>query len=151
MLVFQVRWPNGNVTEFKVPRDAASLGRAPESDVYLPSAQASRNHARVFYKGGKVYIEDLESANGTYLRNQAIKLPMEVTPDDPVKLADVFIRISYEEEENKPAFLSSTDSGGYSIAQKLGDRKSTVAIGSDAGAQLRRMFADQEQKGMKKK
>lgn len=151
MLIFQVRWPNGSVTEFRIERDAASLGRAPESDVYLPSAQASRNHARVYISQGKVFIEDLESANGTYLRNQAIKLPTEITPDDPIKLADVFIRVVYEEDKPKPGFLSAGETGSYSIAQKLGDRKSTVAIGSDAGAELRRMFQEQEQRGPKKK
>jgi len=151
MLRFQVRWPNGNVTEFKVPGESASLGRAPESDVYLPSAQASRNHARVYFTNDKVYVEDLQSANGTQVRNEAISLPTVVSPEDPIKLADVFIRVVYEDENAKPAFLNSLDSGSYSMAQKLGDRKSTVTIGSDAGAELRRMFAQQESQSAKKK
>lgn len=151
MLLFQVRWPNGNITEFKVKGESASLGRSPDSDVYLPSAQASRNHARVYFSKDKVYVEDLESANGTYVRKEAIKLPTAVTPDVPIKLADVYIRVVYQDESAQPAFLQSLDSGSYSVAQKLGDRKRTVAIGSDAGAELRRMFEEQESPKPKKK
>ena len=144
MLIFQVRWPNGNVTEFRVPGDKATLGRSPDSDVYLPSAQASRNHARVYFTKGKVYVEDLESANGTFLKNEKLKLPEPVEPSDPIKLADVFIRVAYEDESEKPKFLSSMESGSYSVAQKLGNKKRTSVIGGDAGAELRRMFDKDE-------
>lgn len=149
MLIFQVRWQNGNVTEFRVPGSKASLGRAPDSDVFLPSSQASRNHASVYYSKEKVYVEDLESANGTYLRNEAIKIPEPVSPEDPIKLGDVYIRVAYEDESKKPKFLSSLGSGNYSVAQKLGDKKKTSVIGAETGAELRRIIEAEERKKKK--
>lgn len=146
MFTIQVRWPNGSITEFVVKKDTVSLGRAPESDVFLPSELASRNHAIIYLaQGGKVYIEDLQSSNGTFIKNAAIKVPTEITPDIPVKLGDVYLRVKYEEPEALPKFAGATESE-YTIAQRLGDRKRTVAIAGDKGAELRRMFQEEERK-----
>ncbi len=145
MFKVHVRWANGSISEFVLHKDAISLGRAPESDVFLSSESASRAHAVVFVKGDQVFIEDQQSSNGTYVKNERIKLPTEITSNDPVKLGDIYIRVTYEDPNAKPKFLQPAQSTAeYSIAQKLGDRRRTVAIGGDMGAELRKMFSQQE-------
>lgn len=129
MIKILVRWTNGNISEFKIEGDAAVLGRAPESDVFLPSELASRQHARVFLKGETVYIEDLESANGTFVRNEKIAVPTVIVPEDPIKLGDVFIRVAYEGAV--PRYLA-TETGSYSLAERLGDRKSTSVLDANS-------------------
>ncbi len=139
MLKILVRWPNGNISEFKIDKDAAVLGRAPESDVFLPSELASRQHARVFVKNDEVFIEDLESANGTSVCNEKIKVPTSITPEDPIKLGDVFIRVVLEGET--PKYLA-TSTGSYSLAERLGDRKRTSVLDANSlDATLREALA----------
>ncbi len=135
MFKVQVRWANGSVSEFAVDKEVVTLGRAPESDIFLPSTQASREHAKVYRNGEQIFIEDLQSANGTFIRQQRIRLPAAVSGEDPIKLGDVFVRVTYEENA-KPI----TDSGSYSVAQRLGDRKKTVHINANMGADLRKML-----------
>ena len=136
MFKVQVRGPNGFVVEFSVDKQLITLGRDPESDIYLPSSLASRDHARVFVKDEQVYIEDLNSSNGTFIRNEKVTMPVPITADDPVKLGDVYLRIQYEMK----IAPRSTPSGSYSIAQKLGNRQNTVQINKGDESRIREML-----------
>lgn len=51
----------------------AIIGRAPEADVRLDSPDVSRKHASLRKMGEKYVLEDLSSANGTYVNNQRIQ------------------------------------------------------------------------------
>ncbi len=48
------------------------LGRGTDSDICLPDARASRQHARITQSETGCVIEDLQSSNGTLLRNNKI-------------------------------------------------------------------------------
>lgn len=137
MIKVQVRGPNGFVVEFSVDKNLITLGRDPESDIYLPSGMASRNHARIFVKEGTVYIEDLNSSNGTFVKNKKVLIPEPIEEGDPVKLGDVYLRVSYLSKSKAP---SLNDSGSYSVAQRLGNRNNTVNINSAEEKQIREML-----------
>ncbi|MGA7743064.1 MAG: sigma 54-interacting transcriptional regulator [Polyangia bacterium] len=49
------------------------IGRSVQADVRINDSLASRDHCRLHVEGGMVEIEDLESANGTLLRNHALQ------------------------------------------------------------------------------
>ena len=49
------------------------LGRSGDSDVVLVDAQASATHCRIEQNGDVYRIDDLESANGTWLNGQRVK------------------------------------------------------------------------------
>lgn len=133
MFKVQVRGANGYVVEFKINKSMFTLGRDPESDVFLPSEMASRNHARIYVKGGDVFVEDLESSNGTFLRNEKIRLPTLVKENDPVKLGDVYVRVTYIRGTKR----RDPGSSEYSVAQRLGNRNDTTHIGPKDASQLR--------------
>jgi len=45
------------------------IGRGTESDICLSDARASRQHARIYQNKTRFVLEDLQSSNGTLLRN----------------------------------------------------------------------------------
>jgi len=49
------------------------LGRFPTNDIVIPDPYVSRRHARIFYRNGKWFIEDLGSTNGTIVDNEDIR------------------------------------------------------------------------------
>ena len=49
------------------PQGEVSIGREAGNDVVIPGATVSRNHAKLSVVGGVWYIEDLGSANGTFV------------------------------------------------------------------------------------
>jgi DNA-binding NtrC family response regulator len=49
------------------------IGRSAQAEIRINDSLASRDHCRLHVEGGMVEIEDLESANGTLLRNHALQ------------------------------------------------------------------------------
>jgi DNA-binding NtrC family response regulator len=54
------------------------IGRSAQADIRIKDSLASRDHCRLYVEGGMVEIEDLESANGTLLRNHALPARVRV-------------------------------------------------------------------------
>jgi len=60
-------------TEWTLEPGEYILGRYPSNDIVIPDPYVSRRHARIYYKDGEWYIEDLDSTNGTIINNEDIK------------------------------------------------------------------------------
>ncbi|MCU0691612.1 MAG: FHA domain-containing protein, partial [Polyangiaceae bacterium] len=58
-----------------------TIGRTPDNDIVVPHPQVSSRHAVLIRSGGQTFIEDRNSANGTYVRGQRIppgkRVPIE--------------------------------------------------------------------------
>jgi pSer/pThr/pTyr-binding forkhead associated (FHA) protein len=57
---------------FLIEKDTI-VGRARECDLSLVVAHLSRRHARLFFDNGALWVEDLGSANGTYLNGRRVE------------------------------------------------------------------------------
>jgi hypothetical protein len=71
--VLVVRAGGGRVGEsFALDRERMTIGRRPESDVFLDDVTVSRDHALIVRRGGEVFLDDLGSLNGTYVNRRRI-------------------------------------------------------------------------------
>lgn len=50
-----------------------TVGRRPESDVFLDDVTVSRDHAVIVRRDGRYYIDDCGSLNGTYVNRRRIE------------------------------------------------------------------------------
>jgi hypothetical protein len=63
---------------FAINRDAISIGRHPESDIFLDDITVSRRHAEIRREGSVYSLLDTGSLNGTYLNRERIETsPLE--------------------------------------------------------------------------
>ena len=70
---FALRGLAGELFGRSVPlQGSLVVGRADEAGLRIPSANVSRQHARLTPAGDEVLVEDLGSANGTWLNGQRI-------------------------------------------------------------------------------
>jgi len=84
------------VNEFRFSKGPIHIGRHAHSQVFLPDRMVSRQHAVIFAtKGGKWVVEDLDSANKTYLNKEAID-KAEIKTGDCLGIADFTIEITLE-------------------------------------------------------
>ena len=51
---------------------AISIGRTPDNKIVVPHPQVSAKHAQIIDQGGSLFLEDLGSGNGTFVRGQRI-------------------------------------------------------------------------------
>jgi pSer/pThr/pTyr-binding forkhead associated (FHA) protein len=87
-----VRYPDGSETEHEIFGDLR-IGRQDGNDLILTEGGVSRQHARIFLEEGKVLLEDLSSANGTYVDGERIGDVVALTSQSQVVLGDYELRI----------------------------------------------------------
>lgn len=70
-LLVVVRGPNAG-SRYLLDRDATTVGRHPDSHVFLDDVTVSRHHARVDREDEAFVLHDLGSLNGTYLAGERV-------------------------------------------------------------------------------
>jgi pSer/pThr/pTyr-binding forkhead associated (FHA) protein len=70
-----------------------TIGRAPSSEVQIEDGFASGHHARLYGRNGNVYIEDMNSTNGTYVNGRRLSEPARLGPDDRIRIGDTEFRL----------------------------------------------------------
>lgn len=61
------------IKEVQLSKDRTSLGRRPYNDIVIDNLAVSGEHAVLQMSGGEVYVEDLNSTNGTYVNGKTVK------------------------------------------------------------------------------
>jgi ABC transport system ATP-binding/permease protein len=69
-----------------------TIGRGSDNDIVLEAAQVSRHHARLIRKDGELLLEDLGSANGTFVNGQRIGR-QAVRAEDAVSFGSLEVKI----------------------------------------------------------
>jgi pSer/pThr/pTyr-binding forkhead associated (FHA) protein len=68
-----IRAGGGRVGEtFSLQGPRLSIGRRPESDVFLDDVTVSRDHALLVQRGSDYYLDDCGSLNGTYVNRERV-------------------------------------------------------------------------------
>ena len=74
---------------FTLRTDHASIGRSPDADIRLESDSVSRKHLSIRRQGSELFVQDLDSSNGTYVNNTKLAGTAILRPGDTVRLGDV--------------------------------------------------------------
>ena len=73
------------------------LGRAPTNTVVLSEPFASNEHARLYRRDGRWWLEDLGSRNGTRLNGERLRARAIVATGDVLGIGGVQMRIELED------------------------------------------------------
>jgi EmrB/QacA subfamily drug resistance transporter len=73
---------------------SATIGRAPECDLQVLDGEVSRVHAKVTISDRKAVIDDLHSANGTYVNGERILTTYTLAPGDQIEIGQATIELS---------------------------------------------------------
>jgi hypothetical protein len=69
-----IRAGGGRVGEsFPLNADRMTIGRRPDSSIFLDDVTVSRDHALLVRRSGDYYLDDLGSLNGTYVNRHRIE------------------------------------------------------------------------------
>ncbi|MCA9619102.1 MAG: FHA domain-containing protein [Myxococcales bacterium] len=72
-----------------------TIGRTEDNDIVIPHPQVSSRHAQVEEKGGRLYVTDRGSANGTYVRGHRIQAgqPIEIQSGEKVYIGPMPLQL----------------------------------------------------------
>ncbi|HZT79107.1 MAG TPA: FHA domain-containing protein [Gemmataceae bacterium] len=82
--------------EFRLRGEETIVGRLKGCGLRIPSAEVSRRHCLLSCKDGYVTVEDLKSANGTYLNGEPVRGREVVRPGDQLQIGPVTFVVEYE-------------------------------------------------------
>ena len=84
------------IKEVQITKDKTTLGRRPYNDIVIDNLAVSGEHAVLQMVGADVFIEDLNSTNGTYINGKAIKKQL-LTHNDTVERGKYKIKYLVED------------------------------------------------------
>ncbi len=84
------------IKEVQVTKDKTTLGRRPYNDIVIDNLAVSGEHAVLQMVGADVFIEDLNSTNGTYINGKAIKKQL-LAHNDTVEIGKYKIKYTVDD------------------------------------------------------
>jgi eukaryotic-like serine/threonine-protein kinase len=82
---------------YRFHQDVTTIGRTNGNDLVIAGRTVSRRHARLWFRDGRWFLEDLQSANGTLVNNVRIHQPVVLNDGDVINFGDevVVFNITY--------------------------------------------------------
>ncbi|HSM50672.1 MAG TPA: FHA domain-containing protein, partial [Thermoanaerobaculia bacterium] len=102
--VLVARDPEGGPARLPVG-DGVRVGRDPANELALAEATVSRRHARLLWRDGRLEVEDLGSAGGTFVNGMPVQRS-ELSPGDLVRFGP---RVEYEVVADEQRSTASLD------------------------------------------
>ena len=87
------------IKEVQITKDKTTLGRRPYNDIVIDNLAVSGEHAVLQMVGGDVFIEDLNSTNGTYINGKAVKKQL-LQHNDTVEIGKYKIKYLVDESSD---------------------------------------------------
>jgi pSer/pThr/pTyr-binding forkhead associated (FHA) protein len=87
------------IKEFQITKERTTLGRRPYNDIVIDNLAVSGEHAVLTAAQSDVFIEDLNSTNGTYINGKAIKKQL-LSNNDVVEVGKYRIKFLAEDVED---------------------------------------------------
>jgi predicted component of type VI protein secretion system len=72
------------------------IGRDPQCHLRPSSPLISKRHCALLVRGGKVYVRDFDSTNGTSVDGQRVKREQELHPDSHLQIGPLEFRVCIE-------------------------------------------------------
>jgi len=70
-----------------------TIGRNPDNDIVIKDPYVSGNHARFYVKNDKLFVEDLNSTNGTFVNGKRISKVEKLQEGDIIEIGRVSFKV----------------------------------------------------------
>ena len=123
------------IKEVQITKDKTTLGRRPYNDIVIDNLAVSGEHAVLQMVGSDVFIEDLNSTNGTYINGKAVKKQL-LAHNDTVEVGKYKIKFMVEDGTDyektmimKPGAMAGGGSGRASSFGALAGAPGAASVG----------------------
>ncbi len=123
MIELHIKEENGQSMKLRLKPGKHSIGKALEADIVLSDPYASKYHAELHISNNGVYIEDLDSTNGTWINEQKIDKQAALMHGDSfsignLQITTLLLDADHNKNQDEKDHLSL-------ISQEAGDLSST--------------------------
>lgn len=131
------------------------IGRSPKNAVCIPDSRASREHARILRFGNRFVIEDLASANGTFLSGKQIEAGKQIGLHDGDEIWIGATRLVFQSESEAGVSGNSSvhDFGNVSLMvvdEEAASSGSSPEVNASLDASMSMMEVGESERGSEK-
>lgn len=122
------------IKEVQITKDKTTLGRRPYNDIVIDNLAVSGEHAVLQMVGNDVFIEDLNSTNGTYINGKAIKKQL-LSNNDVVEVGKYKIKFLLEDSADYEKTMILKPGGtpsGFGLPSSFGPLGAPASAASPA-------------------
>ena len=129
------------IKEVQITKDKTTLGRRPYNDIVIDNLAVSGEHAVLQMVGADVFIEDLNSTNGTYINGKAVKKQL-LAHNDTVEIGKYKIKFlvadgsDYEATQILRPGVQTQQPPGFQRASGFGGPSGFGALSSAASIKV---------------
>ncbi|MGM9424805.1 FHA domain-containing protein [Hydrogenophaga sp. MI9] len=125
------------IKEVQLTKDRTTLGRRPYNDIVIDNLAVSGEHAVMQMSGAEVFLEDLNSTNGTYVNGKAIK-KQQLQNGDTVEIGKYKIKFVHDGAADAHEKTTVINSGSVVGAESavVGNAAIRVMSGAAAGREV---------------
>jgi len=124
------------IKEVQITKDKTTLGRRPYNDIVIDNLAVSGEHAVLQMVGADVFIEDLNSTNGTYINGKAIKKQL-LSHNDTVEIGKYKIKYLVEDgTDYEKTMIMKPGGGAMPTIQPNSGYSPTVGFGASGFGSL---------------
>lgn len=105
--------PNAGST-YPLPGSSITLGRRADNDIVIDDPMVSRHHARITWKGNAFLLEDLGSANGTWVNDVRITRPAPLRSGDLIGLSQEVLLV-FSDQPQADETMHEASARGISV------------------------------------
>lgn len=121
------------IKEVQLTKDRTTLGRRPYNDIVIDNLAVSGEHAVMQMSGAEVFLEDLNSTNGTYVNGKAIK-KQQLQNGDTVEIGKYKIKFVHDGASDNYEKTTVINSGAVEGAAPAAGSVGSAAIKVMSGA-----------------
>ena len=121
------------------------VGRGPAARIVLPYADVSERHAIIIIRNGEATIEDLKSANGTFVDGQPIDRITHLSDDTLVQIGSTVLRVTAAAVEANKDGGDADAKQKPTVAEDAPKQRAAPAQRIDPMATMRRKIREQIQ------
>ncbi|HEY0077613.1 MAG TPA: SpoIIE family protein phosphatase [Pyrinomonadaceae bacterium] len=119
-----INYPDRPADTYPLGRLRITIGRSARNDICVPDPFASRVHAEVRREGDMYYLQDLGSANGTFMNGVRVSDPIPLAPGTRIQIGET--EIEYRDK----SFLTGGGSTMISVDAPAAIPEATIALDS---------------------
>lgn len=115
MAKLSLMFENKLMKEVPIGARPVTIGRSPDNDLPVDNLAVSNHHARVYFEGGRLVVEDLDSLNGTFVNDLRVERAT-LHDGDSIWIGKHHIKVDATADTALPF-----DSGRKTVAPKINE------------------------------
>jgi pSer/pThr/pTyr-binding forkhead associated (FHA) protein len=118
------------------------VGRRRDCDLRILSAEVSRRHCVLSIDGGYVYVEDLDSVNGTFVNGSLIVSRQGLWPGDNLEIGPLQFTVEYDPQDGQergqpaPAIEVTDEHEAYDVLPLVRETSPSTQLEEDHDEQM---------------